>query len=258
MVEIRKFANAGEIAAMAASITADTLAKALETRENVTLVLAGGRLPPKASDILAKEYANAFDWQRVIFLIGDERCVPLNNPESSWVSILPLFNAHPEIPHTHILRPKSDLPAEQAAKLYAETLSMLPLNQSGIPIFTQLWLGMGEDGHTLSVFPDHPSEIQTTEQLVIPVHDSPKPPPNRITFSYKALEGVESAIVFVSGVSKAPILARIANGDHSLPIVTASRIIEKAGGHVIWLIDQEALSKLSPDQQLNLEAIVDY
>lgn len=201
---------------------------------------------------MAKEYADAFDWRRVSFLIGDERCVPLDDPELNWLSTLSLFNAHPEIPPAHILRPKSDLPAEQAAALYTETLSTLPLNQNGTPIFTQVWLGMGEDGHTLSIFPDHPSAIQPTRQLVIPVYDCPKPPPNRITFSYKALEGAESAIVFISGVSKASAVARIASGDHSLPIVAASRTIEKAGGHVIWLVDQDALSELSPDQLLSV------
>jgi 6-phosphogluconolactonase len=115
-----------------------------------------------------------------------------------------------------------------------------------------MWFGIGEDGHTLSLFPNHLSSNQKTDQLVIPVHDSPKPPPDRISFSYKALEGVRSAVVFISGAGKASILAQIANGDHSLPIVVASQTIEKAGGHVTWLVDREALSLIPAGQSLGL------
>jgi 6-phosphogluconolactonase len=163
-----------------------------------------------------------------------------------------MLNDHPEIPANHLLRPKSNLSAELAADLYARALDTLPLNQNGIPILNHLWLGIGEDGHTLSLFPNHPSATQDTEQLVIPVHDSPKPPPDRITLSYRALTGVETAAVFISGTGKAPILAQIANGDRSLPIVVASQTIEKAGGHITWLVDEEALSLLQPGQTLNL------
>lgn len=103
---------------------------------------------------------------------------------------------------------------------------------------------MGEDGHTLSLFPNHPSTTHPTDDLVIPVYDAPKPPPDRVSLIYKALEGVESAVVFITGASKAPMLARIANGDESLPICIASQTIDKAGGHVTWLVDAGAASEL--------------
>jgi 6-phosphogluconolactonase len=118
-----------------------------------------------------------------------------------------------------------------------------------------MWFGIGEDGHTLSLFPHHPSLAfaQETDRLVIPVHDSPKPPADRISFSLKALEGVETAVVFISGVSKAPVIAQIANGDRSLPIVIVSQAIENAGGRVTWLIDEEALSQVPVGQSLSIQ-----
>ncbi len=252
MIDIRVFETADEVADEAARMAAVSLKAALAKQDLVAFVLAGGRLPPVANSLLAEKYAGQLDWQRILFLIGDERCVPLDDPQSSWLSALPLFAAHPEIPDAHRLRPQSDLPAEAAAEAYTETLLQLPRNVAGLPVIHHLWFGIGEDGHTLSLFPNHPSSLQVTDQLIIPVHDSPKPPPDRISFSYKTLQGVESAVAFISGASKAPILAQIANDNPSLPIVVASQTIVKAGGQVTWLIDREALGQLPDGQALSL------
>jgi 6-phosphogluconolactonase len=252
MIDIRVVETPDEVAAEAARLAAASLQKALATQDLVTFVLAGGRVPPIANAILSEKYAKDLDWKRILFLIGDERCVPLDDAQSSWLSALPLLEAHPEIPANHKLRPQSQLSAEAAAASYARILLDLPQNQSGLPIINHLWLGIGEDGHTLSLFPGHPSSTQRTGQLVTAVHDSPKPPPDRISFTYRALEGVKSAVAFISGGSKAPIVAEIANGNHSLPIVIASKTIEKAGGQVIWLVDKAAMAQIPQGQYLNL------
>lgn len=250
MIEICRFKTPNDIANDAARRASKALKAAQQQHAPATFVIAGGRLPPVAYGVLNKKYSKDVDWSNVIFLIGDERCVPLDDPDSSWLSVLPLLNAHPEIPVDHKLRPKSDLTAEAAAQDYAEVLSKLPLNSSGSPVFNHLWFGIGEDGHTLSLFPHHPSSEQSTDALVIPVHDSPKPPPDRISFTYKALEGVESAVAFLSGGSKARVVAQIASGDRSLPFVRASQTIDKAGGLVTWLVDDEAMSLVPDDQAL--------
>jgi 6-phosphogluconolactonase len=255
MIEIRKLPSAAAIVSEAALLAAIDLKKALESRQLATFVLAGGRLPPLASKVLAERHADDFDWRRILFLIGDERCVPLDNPESSWLSASAMFSLHPEIPEENKLRPQSNLSAELAAERYTKTLLALPHARTGLPILDHLWLGMGEDGHTLSLFPDHSSFTlaKKTDTLVIPVHDSPKPPPDRISFTLEMLKSVKTAVVFISGAGKASIMAQIAGGDHSLPIVVASKTIEHAGGHVIWLVDEEALSKIPAGQSLDLE-----
>lgn len=252
MIDIRVFETPEEIAAEAALLAAETLKQALSTQDLATFVLAGGRLPPIASQIISQEHETAFDWSRILFLIGDERIVPLDDPQSSWLGALPMLDAHSEIPPQHKLRPQSQLSAETASKEYAKTLLSLPLRQNGLPALDLVWLGIGEDGHTLSLFPGNSSFTQETDQLVIPVHDSPKPPPDRISFSLHALKGVKSAIVFISGSSKAPIVAQIAQGDHSLPIVVASQTIERAGGHVTWLIDRDAMALIPSGQSLHV------
>lgn len=246
--------SATDIVSEAASLAANDLKEALKSHQSVTFVLAGGRLPPLANRILAEKYASSLDWRRILFLIGDERCVPLDDSESSWLGARAIFSLHPEIPEKNKLRPQSNLSAELAAERYTNTLLALPRVLSSSPILDHMWLGMGEDGHTLSLFPDHPSFTlaKETEALIIPVHGSPKAPSDRISFSLKTLEGVKTAVVFISGASKAPIMAQIAAGNHSLPIVVASQTIERAGGHVIWLVDEEASSKLPKGQSFNL------
>lgn len=245
MIEILRVTTAEDVAAEAASRAAQALAAAQTAHKPAVFVLAGGRLPPQAAQVLAQKYGSAFDWSQVLFLIGDERCVPLDSTDSSWNAMLPVFAAHPEIPAEHLLRPHSNKSAEKAASDYDKTVRTLAGDS-----FTHLWLGVGEDGHTLSLFPGHPAAAQQTEALVIPVHDSPKPPADRITLTYSALRKTQSAVVFISGASKAPILARIAAGDHSLPIVQASRAITQAGGHITWIIDDAAASLITDIQSL--------
>jgi 6-phosphogluconolactonase len=99
---------------------------------------------------------------------------------------------------------------------------------------------MGEDGHTLSLFPSH-AALQS-EALVAAVHNSPKPPPGRISLTLKALAGADNCLIMVSGVDKAKILARALKGDKKLPIVQAVAAIEAAGGQVTWLVDKAAAS----------------
>jgi 6-phosphogluconolactonase len=254
MADIQILKTPEEVAAKAAELAAAALTAELRTHNTATFVLAGGSLPPVAWNILADTYASTFDWSKILFLIGDERCVPLDNPQSNWLTALDIFAAHPEVPAAHQLRPKSDLPAEEAAADYTAVLQTLPHNQSGLPRLSHLWLGVGEDGHTLSLFPNHPSSQSSnaSDELVIAVHDSPKPPPDRITLTFRALQGAQSAVVILAGSGKAPVLARIAAGEHDLPIVKATRIIEAAGGHVTWLVDEAAMAQVPGGQNLGL------
>lgn len=251
MIEIRRVQTVEDVIAAAAKLAAEALGQALAHSPQATFVLAGGRVPPQAFQALSDNYSQAFDWSRVQFLIGDERCVPFDSPDSSWLGIKSVLDARADINDANRLRPATNLPAEEAAQMYARTLSALATNEQGLPIFSHAWLGIGEDGHTLSLFPNHPS-IQPTDELVIAVHDSPKPPPDRISFSLKALAGVESAVAFISGTSKAPIVKQIADGNHELPIVVASKTISRAGGRVIWLVDDEAASETPSMRQLKL------
>lgn len=233
------------VAESAAKATVDILSSAINTHGTAVWLLTGGTLPPAIYQILVREYRDSLDWSKVIFGIDDERCVPFDSPDSSWLAAErelfgPLGSA---VPADHKLRPTTDQDAETAATAYEQTLAALPKNADGVPRFDLAWIGLGDDGHTLSLFPNHPSSAPT-DKLVIPVHDSPKPPADRISLTVKAMQGSAECFVIGAGAGKAPVIARAQNGDTSLPVQQVTQAISDAGGQVTWFLDTEAAAQL--------------
>lgn len=131
----------------------------------------------------------------------------------------------------NVIMPPTELKPAQAASIYSEDLSKLER-------FDMVWLGMGEDGHTLSLFPGNQADLSSQEEAVA-VLQSPKDPPERISLTLKALEKTSQALVLVTGESKTEALARAKSGDSTLPIVKAVSVIEAANGSVTWLVDNK-------------------
>jgi 6-phosphogluconolactonase len=223
----------------AAEITSQKLNEAIAKYERATWVLAGGTVPALVYGVIAENYADKVDWRHTYIAMGDERCVPVGHPDSNWTQASDRLLSRLDIPPANLLRPPAELPPEEAARLYEQALSKLPQKQPGIPRLDHMWLGMGEDGHTLSLFPGNPA-LNVQDSLVVPVHNSPKPPPERISLSLDALQGVENCLIMVSGAGKTEIVARALQGDMDLPITRAVKTIEDAGGKVTWLLDKTA------------------
>jgi len=91
----------------------------------------------------------------------------------------------------------------------------------------------------LSLFPGRP-EVEVRDQLVVPVHGAPKPPPDRVSLTLAALRGVERLVVLAAGTDKADAVARARAGDQALPITRAVATVEAVGGTVTWLLDRAA------------------
>ncbi|WP_295774338.1 6-phosphogluconolactonase [uncultured Microbacterium sp.] len=232
------YATAADVAAKALDVTLEQLDAAITERGEAAWALAGGSSPLGAYRLLA-DRDTGIDWSAVTGVIGDERHVPLDDPNSNWGQISAvLLGAGP----TGVMRQVRPNPAgsvEQFAADYAEQLGAL-VPASGIaPRLDVVWLGVGEDGHTLSLFPGHPDAVETGE-LVRAVHDSPKPPPERFTLALTALTDVGTAIIFATGAAKREALARAAADD--LPIARVAAHIASHGGSVIWLFDEAAHS----------------
>ncbi len=201
---------------------------------HATWALAGGSTPLLAYKIIAAKYADAIDWEKVTVIIGDERIGPLDGPNNNWHTIDEIIG---HLPTTKI-RPNSNLSAEEAAEDYSRQLSRLPVIDNGLLRFDLLWLGVGDDGHTLSLFPRHNSLLPSGD-LVIAVHDSPKPPNDRISLSLRALQGTQVAVILAAGSDKKEAITRAQNGE-SLPIALAVSIIETHDGNITWLLDRDA------------------
>lgn len=226
-------------AALAHAVAADTamaLNQAISLYGNGTWVLAGGTTPEAAYDVIASTYLKEVDWNKVSIVIGDERIAPLDSPDSNWHQAEQRLLQY--IPEATLLRPTSDGAAENGAGEYAATLATLSKNMNGFPRFDVVWLGMGEDGHTLSLFPGHPNFIPT-DQLVIAVHNSPKPPADRISLTLAALTGATSTCILAAGAGKAQAVKSALSATSDLPIAQAARLT-----HANWYLDQAAAALL--------------
>jgi 6-phosphogluconolactonase len=197
-----------------------------------------------AYKLLAEQYRDSVDWSKVTVVLGDERCVPLNHPDSNWFQIASAFLGTIPLSDSNKLRPPYELPAGQAAEQYGSLLESLPHNDQLIPRFDLVWLGIGEDGHTLSLFPGHPA-LTVTTSLVIPVHDSPKPPPDRLSLTFYALANTTHCFIMASGPAKSEIIAQAMADNSALPIVQAINVVEANGGTVRWLLDTSAASQMN-------------
>lgn len=157
------------------------------------LVLAGGTTPRYIYEALRAEKAN---WRQWHIWFGDERCLPPEHPERNSRMAMVSWLAHVPIPATQIHAIPTEQGAEAASHAYAELLK-------DVPKFDLVLLGLGEDGHTASLFPLQEWERAIAWPPVLPVHDAPKPPPDRVSLSPERLSASRAVLFLVSGEGKA-------------------------------------------------------
>lgn len=233
-------ADAAALAEAAARHAVADLEAAVEAYGSATWVLTGGTTPTAAyRRLAAHDLRTGIEWDRIRVAMGDERSVPVGHPDSNWGQAAAALLDHVPVPDHHLLRPRGELPAERAADAYAAVLRELPAAPGGGPRLELLWLGMGEDGHCLSLFPGRP-EVEVTDRLVVAVHHSPKPPPDRVSLTLAALAGVERLLVLAAGDAKAAAVAGTRGADPGLPVARAAAAVREAGGTVTWLLDRAA------------------
>ncbi len=163
--------------------------EAINDRGCFRLVVAGGRTPERTYNLLA---AATSEWERWELYFGDERCLPADHPQRNSVLVERTLGSRLPIPHHQIHPMEAELGPGKAAARYREIVA------DAIP-FDLVLLGMGEDGHTASLFPDHPSP---DGQLVCAVHDAPKPPPERVSLTPKALVNSRNILFLITGDTK--------------------------------------------------------
>lgn len=234
MSEIRTYPTADSVATAAAENAVEILQLAIETNGKASWVLAGGTSPLAAYTKLAADYSDALDWSKVTVLIGDERMVPLAHKDSNWGTISKIFDESAGLSQVARIIPDTLLAPQDAAADYAQAIG-----NAGITRFDLVWIGVGEDGHTLSLFPDNLGFTEESTHWVIPVFNSPKPPAERISLSLTAMQHVHELVIFAVGENKKDILrtARLKGG---LPVAVVADTVENYGGEVRWLYDDAA------------------
>ena len=240
MARVEVVEDEAALAEAAARVAIAGIEAAVDAHDTGTWVLTGGRTPVAAYHRLAShDLRPGVEWDRVRVAIGDERCVPPDHPDSNWGQAAAALLDHVPVPDEHLLRIRGEAPPGHAAIEYETLLRTLPPARGGVPRLELVWLGVGPDGHCLSLFPGRP-ELDERTRLVVPVRNAPKPPPDRISLTLVALAGVERLTVIATGEAKAAVIAKALAGDDSLPISRAVATVVQAGGEVTWLLDRAA------------------
>lgn len=168
-----------------------------------TVALSGGRVARRLFSTAARlGRERGTDWSGCHFFWGDERCVPPGDAESNFRAAHEDLLQPAGIAATHIHRVEGELPPPEAAARARETLRRWTTpNPAGIPVLDLVFLGMGEDGHVASLFPDTPAPLSESPDLYVPVV-GPKPPPQRISLTFPVLAAARSVWVVASGKGK--------------------------------------------------------
>lgn len=209
--------TAEDVAAAAAALVAGSLGNGARS-----LVLAGGSTPRRCYELLSQMKV---EWGRVSILFGDERCVPPGHPDSNYEMARETLLDH--VAPVTVYRMPAELGPDEAAAAYATVVAAVaPLDL--------VLLGVGEDGHTASLFPGHPA--LAAPGLVVGVRGAPKPPSERVTLTLRALQEARRVIILATGASKAEAVARAQRGEVPSGMIAGAR----------WLIDAAAASRLQP------------
>jgi 6-phosphogluconolactonase len=218
--KLLSFAGADELAHAAASAWLDEIEAANRAGKTHCVALSGGRITQKLFGATVKQAGTrAVSFENIHFFWADERCVPPADPESNFklaneLLFLPLKIAAERI---HRLRGE-DLPDVAVKSAESELCRLVPPGKNSRPVLDLVLLGMGEDGHVASLFPNAGSEILNCSASFLVLENSPKPPPTRISLSYAAIAAARRVWVLVSGAGKADALRAALQPDGQTPL----------------------------------------
>lgn len=213
---------------------------AAENEDTFFVGLSGGSLPKLLVTCFRK--LENINWKKWLFFFCDERLVPSASEDSTFGTYKRLLDPmDPKLPLSlsQFVTIDFSLRGESSANDY---LSKLRQHFSGqMPSFNILFLGIGPDGHTCSLFPNHNLlKVNSQQKLVAFIGDSPKPPPERVTFTFPVLNNAKLCLFVVTGSGKAEIVKRIVKDKEILP----ASMVDPTNGRLVWLIDEKAASCL--------------
>jgi len=218
---------------LAAERMAETIATGQSQGRPVHLSVAGGATPRATYERLA---TLVDDWQGVELWLGDERLVPPDDPESNYRLVAETLLERTG-PVVHAVPTEGS--AEEAASAYArEIRERVPAGPDGVPELDLAFLGLGEDGHTASLFPNA-AALDVRGEVCVAVHDSPKPPPDRVSLTLDVLRAARRSVILAVGDAKASAVAGVLSGPN--PGVPASLL---ADGPLELIIDRAAAREL--------------
>lgn len=217
-----------------------------------TLVLSGGSTPRALYEQLATAAeTQRIDWSKVYIFWGDERAVPPEHADSNYRMARETLLDRVALPAKNIYPVPTELEPEQAAARYEQNLRAFFAECNGIIRFDLVLLGMGDDGHTASLFP-YTAALDETERLVM-ANYVPKLETWRITLTAPVINNAASIMFLVAGAGKAQMLKQVLQGPPQ-PRDLPAQMILAAQGELVWLVDREAAALLDDQPQVSQDA----
>lgn len=235
---MRIFNDHSRLSQAASRVFIRTAAQAISERGRFLAVLSGGTTPIALYRLLA--HAD-LDWSRTFLFWGDERCVPVEDPANNYSQARQALLAEVPIPKQNIHRILSELSPAAAAQDYAEQLRGFSEPPLEWPRFDLVLLGVGEDGHTASLFPGSP--VEAVEPVIAVTGNYQNRPTERVSLTPLVFNSARLVLFLASGIAKSAIIANIfKGGDH--PDLWPAQRIRPSDGRITWMVDAQAASRL--------------
>ena len=244
--ELRVFDDAATLNRATASQIVALARAAVERTGGFTIALSGGPAPGPVFELLVDEtgpFRHQFPWDKTHFFWGDERHVPPTHPESNYrLAYDKMLSKAPAI-EQNVHRVRAELAeADEAAELYELAVrDFFGLSEGEIPRFDLMWQGLGDNGHTASLFPGT-SALEENSRLVV-ANWVEKLKAHRITMTFPVLNHAAKVLFLVSGSTAADALAQVLFGP-LLSVPLPARRVAPGAGRLLWMVDCEAASRL--------------
>jgi 6-phosphogluconolactonase len=229
-----------ELAEASARDFATMTQEAMDERGRFAVALAGGSTPKATYEVLARDYTNELDWSRVHVFFGDERTVPPDDEDSNYRMAYETLLSHVPVGSVHRMR--GELPPDEAAAAYEEELRAF-FGQVDVPRFDLILCGLGEDGHTLSLFPET-AALDVNDRWVV-ANPVLKLGTTRLTLTIPVLNASRAVTFLVAGESKAEALKEVLEGDAD-PRAYPAKLVRPESRDLTWMVDRAAARLLKP------------
>ncbi len=214
--------------------------RSIKSSGRFTVALSGGTTPAALYDALtSEEFRDGIDWEKVFFFFGDERDVSPMSDRSNFRMANENLLKPLEIPVTNILRWQTEIiDAVGVAETYEKTLRrFFELSNGEFPVFDLILLGLGDDGHTASLFPQTQA-LSETKRIAVSTYVE-KLDTNRLTLTFPVLNKAKNIIFMVGGEEKAPALKEVLEGEKN-PDKFPAQSVSPSKGKVLWVLDKAA------------------
>lgn len=218
------------------------LKELLSENETLTIALSGGSTPKSLFNYWSKNHADDIEWSKIKFFWGDERCVWPDNEDSNFKMVKDHLFDNISIPDENIFRIRGENDPYKEARSYGELLLNEIDQVNGIPQFDIIMLGMGDDGHTASIFPHEMNLWDSSNLCVVATH--PKTRQMRVSLSGRTINAAKHVAFLVTGAGKAKKVKEVIDNKEEAQNKYPAAKVQPTSGELIWYLDDKAAKLL--------------